>query len=114
MTRRFGNGKLSQGAPVPEDINPLDGMANLADIMLVFACGLMLALIINWNVDIGGLSGKTVTVQQGREVTAQLHNAQTEDGADLSKSDQYEEMGVVYKDPATGKMYLVTMDKNGG
>ncbi len=113
MTRRFGSGRLSQGAPVPEDINPLDGMANLADIMLVFACGLMLALIINWNVDIGGTVGKTAAVQQGKEVTSSLQGADT--SADpLGNSAKYEKMGTVYKDPVTGKMYLVTTDDNAG
>ena len=27
---------------------------NVADIMLVFACGLMLALAVYWNIDLGG------------------------------------------------------------
>ncbi|MEG0392584.1 MAG: DUF2149 domain-containing protein, partial [Anaerovoracaceae bacterium] len=36
-----------------EDLNPMDGLANLADAMLVFACGLLVALIVNWNVDVG-------------------------------------------------------------
>jgi len=37
-----------------EEINPLEGAINIVDAMLVFACGLMLALAINWNVDFGG------------------------------------------------------------
>lgn len=114
MNRRFGVGKLSKTAPLPqEDINPMDGLANLADVMLVLACGLMLALIINWNVDIGGISGRTVAVQQGQEVTSELQSS-TADWQALTQSDQYEKMGVVYKDPATGKMYLVTAEDNAG
>ena len=38
----------SDDAPV----NPMDSISNLADAMLVLAVGIMLALIINWNVDI--------------------------------------------------------------
>jgi hypothetical protein len=66
MNRRFGSGKLRGDTILPEDINPIDGAANLADIMLVLACGLMLALIINWNVDIGGTSSKAVQVDKGQ------------------------------------------------
>lgn len=88
-------------------------MANLADIMLVFACGLMLALIINWNVDIGGTSGKAVAVQQGQEVTSSLQGAET-NANPMDDSAQYEKMGTVYKDPVTGKMYLVTAEVNAG
>ncbi|MGL4483643.1 MAG: DUF2149 domain-containing protein, partial [Anaerovoracaceae bacterium] len=35
-----------------EEVNPMDGMASLADVMLVFACGLIVALIAAWNVDV--------------------------------------------------------------
>ena len=41
-----------------ESFNPMDGMANLADVMLVFACGLLIALIASWNVDINS-AGQT-------------------------------------------------------
>ena len=35
-----------------ESINPMENLANLADVMLVFACALMIAIITHWNVDI--------------------------------------------------------------
>ena len=44
----------SDDAPV----NPMDSISNLADAMLVLAVGIMLALIINWNVDISS-AGQT-------------------------------------------------------
>ena len=48
MIRRSGSGRLGKSESFEsESINPMDGVANLADVMLVFACGLMLALIIN-------------------------------------------------------------------
>ena len=37
-------------------VNPMDGLGNLADAMLVLAVGIMLALIINWKVDITAVS----------------------------------------------------------
>jgi hypothetical protein len=35
--------------------------------MLVLAAGLMLALIINWNIDIGDTGGEAMSVSQGEE-----------------------------------------------
>ena len=49
-----------------EDINPLEGAINIVDAMLVFACGLMLALAINWNVDLG--LGQRVNLEQGQAI----------------------------------------------
>ena len=40
------------------EVNPMDGVANLADAMLVLAVGIMLALILNWNVDISAVRGQ--------------------------------------------------------
>lgn len=35
-----------------KEVNPMEGVANLADVMLVLAVGMMLALVVAWNVDI--------------------------------------------------------------
>ena len=89
-----------------EEANPLEGAVNIVDAMLVFACGLMLALVIRWNVDLAQF-GDPVNVTQGEEVT---------DDADI-RSDLvetegegriYQKMGTVYKDPATGKLFMLT------
>lgn len=111
MTRKFGSGKLRQGKRAPGGVNPMDGVANLADVMLVFACGLMLALIINWNVDVGGTAqGAKVSVERGQEITdVQTNPGDPDESAD--EDTQYEEVGVVYKDPATGKLYMVTQEE---
>ena len=34
------------------DVNPMESVSNLADVMLVLAVGMMLALVVAWNVDI--------------------------------------------------------------
>ncbi|MCD7948356.1 MAG: DUF2149 domain-containing protein [Oscillospiraceae bacterium] len=91
------NGKKHGG------INPMDGLANLADAMLVLACGLMLALIINWNVDI---SLEEVDLSQGQEVT-DVENLSEDLQAQMNDSD-YQRMGTLYVDPETGKMVLLT------
>lgn len=36
-----------------EELNPMETVANMADAMLVLAVGIMLALVMAWNVDIG-------------------------------------------------------------
>lgn len=86
-----------------EDFSPMEGVGNMADAMLVFACGLLLALIISWNVDIsehGEISQQAGTKYEvegiGEETTETI-----DPDADL------EEMGKVYRDPETGKYYVI-------
>lgn len=85
---------------------PSSSLGNLMDAMLVFACGLMLALIVHWNVDI--------TQTQGGDSSSSGDQATELDGT-LSKSgdeiaangDGYENLGSVYRDKKTGKLYIV-------
>jgi hypothetical protein len=94
------------GREQKKDINPMDGVANLADLMLVLACGLMLALIMNWNVDLDRGSETLVGLDQGAEM--QELKGLADSSGSMSDSAGYEEMGKVYKDPNTGKLYMVT------
>ena len=82
----------------------LEGVANLADVMLVLACGLMLALVINWNVDIS--PGKPEGPPMANEIQAELEFSSSE-GEALDADADFEELGRVYRDPATGKLYLI-------
>ena len=104
MSKRFGRSRLN----FTEDVNPMEGLINLADVMLVLAAGLMLALIINWNIDIGETVGATVPVTQGEEVSGMEGPGNENSGDDTLDYTEYEKMGIVYKDPATGKLYMVT------
>ena len=84
--------------------NPMDGMANLADVMLVFACGLIVALIFHWNVDVNSGNNASVDVPTEKyEVEGMDENnlQSIEAGAGM------EEMGKVYRDPKTGKYFVV-------
>ena len=111
MTRRILTGRLQRATEASEDINPMDGVANLADVMLVFACGLMLALILNWNLDVGGMANQSVQVEQGQEIT-EIEGSLTDDNtSSLNQDTQYEELGMVYRDPDTGKLYMVVKDE---
>lgn len=105
MIRRFGTGKLSAGRKNDEDINPMDGVGNMADAMLILAVGIMLALIMNWNVDISSMS-KPVEVDQAQEVS-DMENLDNSDVSEAASSSGLSELGKVYKDPKTGKMYMI-------
>jgi hypothetical protein len=92
-----------------EDVNPMDGAINIVDAMLVFACGLMLSLVIYWNIDIQ--HKELVPAEAGQEVTSIADDVQSMD--DIDKDAAYEKMGTVYVDPQTGKMYLVEDGSDG-
>lgn len=79
-----------------EDANPMESIANIVDVMLVFACGLLLALVTVWNVDIGL---DVPDIYEVNEVIEQVEN-------DIDKGDLVE-AGTVYKDPETGALYFV-------
>jgi hypothetical protein len=89
-----------------EEVNPLEGAINIVDAMLVFACGLMLALVIRWDVDLSAVNGR-VNITPGEEISqdADIRNdlAETEGEGKL-----YERMGTVYKDPVTGELFMLT------
>ena len=91
----------SDDAPV----NPMDSISNLADAMLVLAVGIMLALIINWNVDISAAGQTAISFEQD-DLTESQSSAGTIEG-DLT------EMGKVYYDKETGTYYIVENQKTG-
>jgi len=85
------------------EVNPMDGVANLSDVMLVLAVGIMLALILNWNVDISSAQGSSVKTEETLTFTEEdmrQSDAQTEEG-------QLEKLGSVYYDPVTGLYYVI-------
>jgi hypothetical protein len=76
------------------------------DAMLVFACGLMLALAVYWNIDLGPI-GERVNLNRGREVT-QTPGLRDDLIETRDQGKLYEKIGTVYKDPATGKLFMLT------
>lgn len=107
-----------------EDVNPMNYLSNLSDAMLVLAVGIMLALIVHWNVDIS-TSGGTMS-DSGQSYAAdgeggnsaidrdsavnfsqdELDNMQSQDKLDSSDTGM-EKLGEVYYDAATGQYYIV-------
>ena len=86
------------------EVNPMDGVANLSDAMLILAVGIMLALILNWNVDISAVRGDS---------SADTEEALTFTEEDISESEalegegELEKLGAVYYDPASGTYYII-------
>ena len=109
MLRRNGSGRLSQGSRrVEEDINPMAAVANLVDAMLVLAVGIMLALIVSWNLNIseaGQVKEKVTKDDAAMDFTKDDIDETTQQGQNL------EEQGTVYYDSETGKYYVVPNSK---
>lgn len=91
---------------VSEDVSPLEGAVNIVDAMLVFACGLMLSLVIHWNVDLDKV-GERVNLNRGQEVT-QAPEMRDDLIETQGEGKIYEKMGTVYKDPSTGQLFMLT------
>ncbi|MDD4583353.1 MAG: DUF2149 domain-containing protein [Eubacteriales bacterium] len=80
----------------------MDGTGNLADIMLVFACGLMLALMLHWGVDLN-----RVTDIISQDELVEVHDVEKIiEGVEVSNT--YESKGMVYQDVKTGKLYIIS------
>ena len=104
--RKSLRGKSLRNSRRHDDFNPIEGAVNIIDVMLVFACGLMLSLITNWNVD---FSVKQVDLSQGKEVSQVESLQKSAEGAQDPQS-AYQKMGVLYRDPVSGKMYMYAED----
>ncbi len=90
-----------------EEVNPLEGVINIVDAMLVFACGLLLALVINWNVDLT-MQGERINLNRGQELSAEPEIRNDLIESEQGQGDLYQKVGTVYKDPATGKLFMLT------
>jgi hypothetical protein len=108
MVRRQGGKRLSEDT---ED--PMAGTANLVDAMLVIAVGLLVFLVISWNMQGVIFSDMTQeekqnVMQQMSEVSEVDQGQQLNETPDVSnKSGQgYTERGKVYQD-SSGKLIMV-------
>lgn len=104
MSKRWHTGRFDSG-----DDEPLGPLANLLDLMLVFACGLIAALIAMNDqlqrhfqpeaIDQTGVERQVI--ERGRELPKIP-------GKGVSGGEGYEPVGQVYRDPATGKLILIS------
>lgn len=84
-----------------EEVDPMSSVANIADAMLVFACGLMVALVVAWNVDLVNIQEVEIDSSEQIEDLQALEDLLTAEG------NGYIQRGTVYQDPNTGQMYLL-------
>ena len=84
-----------------EEVDPMSSLNNIGDVMLVFACGLMVALVVAWNVDLAEFTqvdmAQELQDSDIEQITEQLYG----------EGNAFVEKGKVYQDPTTGKFYLV-------
>lgn len=109
MVREKGRKRFSEG-----EEDPMAGTSNLVDAMLVIAVGLLIFVVISWNM-------QSVVFQDSNQNPQQAINENSPDVTEVSEgqvlnetpdtSDSsgqgYMEMGKVYKDPSTGKLIMV-------
>jgi hypothetical protein len=108
MVREKGSKRFSEG-----EEDPMAGTSNLVDAMLVIAVGLLIFVVISWNM-------QSVVFQENQnpqqainenspDVTEVAEGQQLNETPDTSDSSGqgYMEMGKVYKDPSTGKLIMV-------
>ena len=101
MSKYYGSGGSFRSAKRPEEVDPMSSLSNIGDVMLVFACGLMVALVVAWNVDLAEFTQiePTQELQSNdiEQITEQLYG----------EGNAFVEKGKVYQDPTTDKFYLV-------
>lgn len=104
LTHSLQTSSLVNSDLLDDEQDPMGSIGNLMDVMLVFACGLLLALIAHWNVDLNAASsaeGSGVIKELDGNLEAVEQGIATEDGS-------YKELGVVYQDEETGTLYVVS------
>ena len=97
MSRRWRSSRFASG----ED-DPLGPLANMVDVVLVFACGLIAALVAQTDL-LTRLerSSEPVAVERGRELP------RLPESLDGRSESGLQSVGQVYRDPETGKLILI-------
>lgn len=106
MVREKGRKRFAEG-----EEDPMAGTSNLVDAMLVIAVGLLIFVVISWNMQsvVFQDSQQQPIDQSSPNVTEVSEGQVLNDTPDTSNSSGqgFTEMGTVYRDPATGKLILV-------
>ncbi|WP_441004130.1 DUF2149 domain-containing protein [Pseudocolwellia agarivorans] len=96
-----------------QDTDPLAGFANIMDVMLVFALGLMLALVAQSKElqERFSIESNKTAVTEVLEVTTGTELIEAPESLSNpanAKANGMESLGQVYKDPKTGKLILIS------
>lgn len=90
-----------------DSLNPMDSVGNLADAMLVLAVGIMLSLVMAWNVDIGNKSADVTKIEKAAVIKDdELAIDNTKNPDDEIGNLGLSEYGKVYVDE-NGDMYVL-------
>jgi len=98
-----------------QEEDPMAGTSNLVDAMLVIAVGLLVFLVLSWNMQ-NIVFDENMSQEEKQKVMQSIQNVtEVTEGQDLNETPDtsnesgqgYTEMGKVYKDPQTGKMIMV-------
>lgn len=95
--------------------DPIAGTTNLVDAMLVISVGLLVFLVMSWNMQSVVFNAdmtpeeKESTMEKIKSVSEVKQGKEIDDDINSSNSsgEGYVEMGKVYKDPNTGKLIMV-------
>ena len=108
MVRDKSKKRFSEG-----EEDPMAGTSNLVDAMLVIAVGLLIFVVISWNMQsvvFQDNQNQEKAIQESSPDVTEVSEGQTlnETPESSNSSGQgYMEMGKVYKDPSTGKLVMV-------
>lgn len=105
MARDFRGSRYRGSASVGEDVNPSAYIVNLADCMLVLACGFLVALISFYNIDVMPATELT------EDELEQVEPEEMPEDLLAGGGSYFVEAGTVYRDPSTGVLYMVEQVK---
>jgi hypothetical protein len=110
MLRRSGSGMLRSENDFTrrEEVDPMSAVANLVDAMLVLAVGIMLALIVSWNLNISE-NGQVSDNARKENAISDFTEDEVTNSPDIP-SENLEKQGTVYYDPDTDKYYVIVQD----
>jgi len=103
-----------------QEQEPLGPLANLIDIMLVFSCGLIAALVAlspdlekHFQVSPQSVVNKesSAKIQPVDSIGKELTSTPEALKNKLQSQEGYQSMGQVYRDPETGKLILISNEK---
>ena len=101
MGRLRGRGRVLAARADRQPLSPMANMSNLVTAIIVFICGLLISIVMNWNVSLDGLM---MIVNKDQLVEIELPKGMEEQLGDI---ESFEEVGEAVADPQTGQVYVL-------
>ncbi len=89
-----------------EEVDPMTYVSNMSDVMLILAVGIMVALILHWQVPVGQTQDNRQEEQEQQEQDV-VTFSDNDLGSEQEMPDQAEQIGNVYFDEASGTYYIL-------